>query len=230
MLHVAICDDEKKILDDLFEQVRWTFEDADISCYSDGKSLISDNEKSPFDIIMLDIDMPEISGFSVAESIQKMAVKPLIIFVTSHDELVYDSLMLHPFGFVRKSHMDVELEKVLKDAEEEVASREKHFFFHTASGNVKLRLEDILYFESEGNYIKVITDDEEYRFRETLQTLEMSLSSDGFVRIHKGFLLNQGSVKMIKSDSVILCNDVQLPFGRSYQDEARKKLMRGMIR
>ena len=144
MLHVAICDDEKKILDDLFEQVRWTFEDADISCYSDGKRLISDNEKSPFDIIMLDIDMPEISGFSVAESIQKMAVKPLIIFVTSHDELVYDSLMLHPFGFVRKSHMDVELEKVLKDAEEEVASREKHFFFHTSSGNVKLRLEDIL--------------------------------------------------------------------------------------
>lgn len=58
----------------------------------------------------------------------------------------------------------------------------------------------------------------------------MSLSSDGFVRIHKGFLLNQDSVKMIKSDSVILCNDVQLPFGRSYHEEARKKLMRGMIR
>ena len=51
MLHVAICDDEKKILDDLFEQVRWTFEDADISCYSDGKRLISDNEKSPFDMV-----------------------------------------------------------------------------------------------------------------------------------------------------------------------------------
>ena len=111
-----------------------------------------------------------------------------------------------------------------------MASREKHFFFHTSSGNVKLRLEDILYFESEGNYLKVITDDEEYRFRETMQTLEMSLSSDGFVRIHKGFLLNQGSVKMIKSDSVILCNDVQLPFGRSYLESARKKLMRGMIR
>jgi DNA-binding LytR/AlgR family response regulator len=174
--------------------------------------------------------MPEISVFSVAESIQKMAVKPLIIFVTSHDELVYDSLMLHPFGFVRKSHVDAELKKVLKDAEEEVASREKHFFFHTASGDVKLKLEDILYFESEGNYIKVITAEEEYRFRETMQTLEMSLSSDGFVRIHKGFLLNQGSVKMIKTDAVILYNDVQLPFGRSYLESARKKLMRGMIR
>lgn len=230
MIRIAICDDEKRILDDMSKAVRGILEEVDVAVYLDGQKLIRDIENSPFDIIMLDIDMPEISGFSVAESIQKMAVKPLIIFVTSHDELVYDSLMLHPFGFVRKSHVDAELKKVLKDAEEEVTSREKHFFFHTASGDVKLKLEDILYFESEGNYIKVITAEEEYRFRETMQTLEMSLSSDGFVRIHKGFLLNQGSVKMIKTDAVILYNDAQLPFGRSYLESARKKLMRGMIR
>ncbi len=230
MLRIAICDDEKKIQDDLSQQVKDLSENADIICYSEGKRLMEDIEERSFDIIMLDIDMPLMNGLDVAESIQKSAVKPLIIFVTSHDELVYDSLMLHPFGFVRKSHMDTELKKILKDAEEEVASREKHFFFHTASGDVKLRLEDILYFESDGNYIKVITAEEEYRFRETMQTLEMSLSSDGFIRIHKGFLLNSDSVKMIKSDAVILSNDEELPFGRSYQEAAKKKLMRGMIR
>ena len=230
MIRIAICDDEKRILDDMSKAVRGILEEVDVAVYLDGQKLIRDIENSPFDIIMLDIDMPEMNGLDVAESIQKMAVKPLIIFVTNHDELVYDSLMLHPFGFVRKSRVDAELKKVLKDAEKEVASREKHFFFHTASGDVKLRLENILYFESEGNYIKVITAEEEYRFRETMQTLEMSLSSDGFVRIHKGFLLNQSSVKMIKSDSVILCNDIQLPFGRSYLESSRKKLMRGMIR
>lgn len=230
MLHIAICDDEKKILDDLSQKVKEISEDADITCYSEGRSLIEDIEEKAYDIIMLDIDMPLMSGLDAAESIQKSAVKPLIIFVTSHDELVYDSLMLHPFGFVRKSHADDELRKVLKDAAEEVASREKHFFFHTPAGDVRLRFEDILYFEAEGNYIKVITTEEEYRFRETMQALELSLSSDGFVRIHKGFLLNPESVKMIKSDAVILSNDVQLPFGRSYQEAARKKLMRGMIR
>ena len=230
MIDIAICDDEKKILDDLSQRVNGILEDVDVSCYSDGRSLISDIEKRSFDIIMLDIDMPEMNGLTVAENIPQMAVKPLIIFVTSHDELVYDSLMLHPFGFVRKTHMDDELKKILKDAEKEVNSSEKHFFFHTASGDVKLRLEDILYFESEGNYIKVITAEEKYRFRETMQTLEISLSTDGFVRIHKGFLLNPDCVKMLKTDSVILCNDVQLPFGRSYLESARKKLMRGMIR
>ena len=163
-------------------------------------------------------------------SFQAADRKPLIIFVTSHDELVYDSLQLHPFGFVRKSYLDKELKKVLEDAVEEVSSRDKHFFFHTASGDIKLQLDDILYFESEGNYIKIKTGSDEFRFRETMQALEMSLKSDGFIRVHKGFLVNQEAVKIINSDKLVLNDNTEIPFGRSYQENARKMLMRGMLR
>ena len=159
-----------------------------------------------------------------------MERRPLIIFVTSHDELVYDSLQLHPFGFVRKSHMDDELAKVVEDAVSEIAQRDRCFIFHAAGGDVRLKLKNILYFEADGNYIKVMTTQEEYRFRETMQALVNSLSGDGFVRVHKGFLVNQEAVKIINSDKLILIDDTEIPMGRSYQEDAKRKLMRGMLR
>ena len=230
MFRIAICDDENRILEDLSQMVLELIPDADVSAFGEGRALIDSADKAGYDVVLLDIDMPDLNGLEVALSFQAADRKPLIIFVTSHDELVYDSLQLHPFGFVRKSYLDKELKKVLEDAVEEVSSRDKHFFFHTASGDIKLQLDDILYFESEGNYIKIKTGSDEFRFRETMQALEMSLKSDGFIRVHKGFLVNQESVKIINSDKLVLNDNTEIPFGRSYQENARKMLMRGMLR
>ena len=230
MFRIAICDDENRILEDLSRMVLELIPDADVSAFGEGRALIDGADKAGYDVVLLDIDMPDLNGLEVALSFQAADRKPLIIFVTSHDELVYDSLQLHPFGFVRKSYLDKELKKVLEDAVEEVSSRDKHFFFHTASGDIKLQLDDILYFESEGNYIKIKTGSDEFRFRETMQALEMSLKSDGFIRVHKGFLVNQEAVKIINSDKLVLNDNTEIPFGRSYQENARKMLMRGMLR
>ena len=230
MIRIAICDDENRILEDLSRMVLELIPDADVSAFGEGRALIDSADKAGYDVVLLDIDMPDLNGLEVALSFQAADRKPLIIFVTSHDELVYDSLQLHPFGFVRKSYLDKELKKVLEDAVEEVSSRDKHFFFHTASGDIKLQMDDILYFEAEGNYIKIKTGSDEFRFRETMQALEMSLKSDGFIRVHKGFLVNQEAVKIINSDKLVLNDNTEIPFGRSYQENARKMLMRGMLR
>ena len=230
MFRIAICDDENRILEDLSQMVLELIPDADVSAFGEGRALIESAGKAGYDVVLLDIDMPDLNGLEVAAFFQAADRKPLIIFVTSHDELVYDSLQLHPFGFVRKSYLDKELKKVLEDAVEEVSSRDKHFFFHTASGDIKLQMDDILYFEAEGNYIKIKTGSDEFRFRETMQALEMSLKSDGFIRVHKGFLVNQEAVKIINSDKLVLNDNTEIPFGRSYQENARKMLMRGMLR
>ncbi len=204
MIRIAICDDEERIVEELSKRVKEQFSEAEVVCFSEGEMLLEMMREVLFDIVLLDIDMPGISGLDAAEVMQTMERRPLIIFVTSHDELVYDSLQLHPFGFVRKSHMDDELAKVVEDAVSEI--------------------------EADGNYIKVMTTQEEYRFRETMQALENSLSGDGFVRVHKGFLVNQEAVKIINSDKLILIDDTEIPMGRSYQEDAKRKLMRGMLR
>ncbi|MBO4290522.1 MAG: response regulator transcription factor [Lachnospiraceae bacterium] len=229
MIKIAVCDDEKRMAEEISEKVKEYLPGSETEIFGSGESLLASDMES-FRILLLDIDLPGISGLNVAEKMMAAAERPLIIFVTGHDELVYDSLWLHPFGFVRKTYLEKELKKALEDAAQELASREKHFFIHTAAGDMCLMLNEIYFFEADGNYMKVTAASGEYRFRETMQTLENTLARDGFVRVHKGFLVNQDMVKIINSEECILTNDARIPFGRNYQEAARKKLMRGMLR
>ena len=231
MLKILICDDEPKMLEDIAELTKESVSGAEIRTFQSGRELVKFlRGNTGADVLLLDIDMPDLSGLDVARLLSELPASPLLIFVTGHDELVYDSLQFHPFGFVRKSHLEPELSAVLSDAVREVNGREKHFHFRVAEGDVKLRLGEILYFESDGNYIRLFTEAEEYRFRETLASLENALSSAGFVRIHKGFLVNQAVVKMVNAEECVLENGAHLPMGRSYAEDARKKLMRYMLK
>ncbi len=227
---IYICDDEPKIRSDLAKSVSRLIPNSGIAELAKGSDLISRMSEEACDILLLDIDMPGLSGLDIAKRLGNMPKKPLLVFVTSHDELVYDSLQFHPFGFVRKSHIDSELPKILADCIDELSSRERHFAFHTAAAEIKLRLDEMIYFEADGNYLKLFTANDEYRFRDTLGAVESSLSDHGFVRIHKGFLLNQAAVKKLSADEVELTNGCRLPIGRSYQDSARKTIMRYMLK
>lgn len=229
-MKIFICDDEPKILSDISAKVSSVLPEAAVSEFTSGNALLKSICENSCDILLLDIDMPEISGLDIAARLTALANKPLLVFVTSHDELVYDSLQFHPFGFVRKGYMDKELPRILADCVTELNSREKHFCFHTASADIKLQLDEILYFESDGNYLKLFAKDKEYRFRDTLSAVENVLSDNGFVRIHKGFLVNQAAVKMLTSDEAELVNGARIPIGRSYSEAAKKQLMRYMLK
>ncbi len=229
-IQIAVCDDEKKMIADLTELIKETIDGCDVWAYESGKKLLESIQKKTYDMLLLDIDMPEITGLDIAKYVSNMNPKPLVVFVTSHDELVYESLQFHPFGFVRKSYLAKELPKVLNDGVSEIVNNEKRFYFRTASEDISIMINDILFFESDGNYIKVFAKDNEYRFRDTMQSIENSMESYGFIRIHKGFIVNQSAVMSLNSEECKLINGESLPIGRSFGENARKKLMRYMIR
>lgn len=251
---IFICDDEPQMLKYLAESVKYILDDCQIDCeirsFLHGNNLIEEIDKC--DILLLDIDMPGITGLDIAGRLSGMGKQPLLVFVTNHDELVYDSLKFHPFGFVRKSHMQEEFVELLEDCVKELSGRERHFCFQAAGIQRKLPLGDILYFEAEGNYLKLFVWEENflrkggteeknlqgmkkesgrafYRFRETLGSVEAALSGSGFVRIHKGFLVNQAAVRSFSADEVVLVDGVCIPIGRNYGKEAKRKLMRWML-
>ena len=114
--------------------------------------------------------------------------------------------------------------KSLKELERE----NKHFSFRTDGKDIRLLLSEINYFEADSNYLKVFTKQGEYRFRSTMTAVENSLQSGGFIRIHKGFLVNQAAVKTINSEEAELTDGTKLPMGKTFVDEARRQLMRYM--
>lgn len=228
-MKIFICDDEEKIVADLAASIEKRITDCSITAYTCSAELWQALQTKPCDVLFLDIDMPGMNGLDIAAKLSEMVHSPLVVFVTSHDELVYDSLKFHPFGFVRKSFMDKELEEILRDCGKTLGERATSFSFRTTEGNTKLPLEEIFYFEAEGNYLMLYTKKGSYRFRDTLQAVENVLEKKGFVRIHKGFLVNQAAVRVLGSEEVELTDGTKIPIGRNYSENAKKRILRYMV-
>lgn len=232
MIKTAICDDEKIVLDEICSKVQDAF--SEINCAAEifkthkPFDLVEHIKNSTTDVLFLDIDMPSLSGMDIAQFLIDSNAEILLVFVTSHDTLVYQSFRYHPFGFIRKSHFDEEIGAVVKSIADELQKRIEHFSFKTNEGFFKVPFEDIIYFESESNYINLHCTDNQYRFRGTITSLENELNAKGFIRTHKGFLVNQQHIFAIKGDDIELSSKELLPIGRTNRESVKKAILRYM--
>lgn len=227
-MNIYLCDDEYKILENMKRTVHECQSTGEVQSFSSGRELIKALEEEACDILLLDIDMPDINGMDIAKWLVNLKKRPLLIFVTSHDELVYESFQYHPFGFIRKNYFEAEIRKILEDCVRELESGTEYFNFRADGKDVRLLLSEIKYFEADSNYLKIFADSGEYRFRSTMAAVENSFASQGFIRIHKGFLVNQSAIRIMSADEAHLVNGTALPIGKTYAEEAKSKFMRYM--
>ena len=110
MYHIVICDDEKEILQELSEKIKEQFErkniSAEYSCVDDSRTLMELLQTEKVDVLFLDIDMPYFSGMDIAGWITENGLNTILVFVTSHDALVYQTFAYRPFGFMRNRGAD----------------------------------------------------------------------------------------------------------------------------
>lgn len=225
-LRIFLCDDERRMLQMIAEKVSACLPESDVRIFSSGTDLLTCLQREACDILLLDIDMPDITGLEIAGQLSRMEKRPLLLFVTSHDELVYDSFQYHPFAFLRKSCFEDEIKPALDDCVRELQHRERHFCFRWEGKRVCLLLPELLYFEAEGNYLHVFSKTGRYRFRSTIASVENTLAGCGFIRIHKGFLINQAAVRLFNAKEVELFDGTLLPIGKSYAKTAEEQFLR----
>lgn len=234
-MKIAVCDDEYKILEEIAAFIEKEFPGNKVQTFSDSQAFLSSVRAAPDaepELLLLDIDMPGMTGMELAAEITSEKVRTLIVFVTAHDELVYDSFKYHPFAFVRKKFLQEELRNVLLDCQKEIDGRtsKKRFVFQNGSQLVNLVQSEILYFEGQANYLAIHTVDGEYRMRSTMSAVEKELGDSGFLRIHKGFLVNLEHVRILKTEGLELDSGGLLPIGKSYSEAAKKSILRFMRR
>ena len=118
MIRIAICDDEPIALQMLSEHIARALagQELSVSCFSSGsalrESLLSNHS---FDVLFLDINMPDVNGIYLARHIRPLMGDALLIFVSSQDDAVFDSFAAEPFRFLRKSRLDAELPQLSRD-------------------------------------------------------------------------------------------------------------------
>ena len=127
MLKVVVCDDEENILKDIAGIVENKLSERQVECsvqaINDARILLEELKENPIDVLFLDIDMPYYSGMDIASYISENNLSTILIFVTSHDELVFKTFAYKPFGFIRKTHLNEEIDELIARLSKEFEDR-----------------------------------------------------------------------------------------------------------
>ncbi len=230
VITAIVCDDEKRVLEEICAKIKAAFDgcgsEAEVCAFDDPFALVERLKSSAPQALFLDIDMPRLGGMDIAQYIIDNNLKTLLVFVTSHDALVYSSFQYRPFAFIRKSRLDEEIVPVVERMIAGLQKDSEFFTFKNSEGVFRVPLDDILYFESDSNYIDLHCSERVYRFRGTIASLEGELAGNGFIRIHKGFLVNERRVYALMGDELRLDSGELLPVGRTNRESVKKAIMR----
>ncbi len=232
MYQIAICDDEEKILQDMQRKIESCFIsqgiEAEYFCTNNSEKMMEHIKNEPLDVLFLDIDMPHISGMDIASYLKENRPEILFVFVTSQEALVYQSFAYRPFGFVRKTHIDAELEELIIRMKRELGEKRQELTITKGQELIRVARREIIYIEAEGNYLNLCTKRETLKVRDTMVNMESELKESGFVRCHKGYLVNAHLIEKMKGAQIELRGETGnyiVPIGRSYEKDVKKKIL-----
>lgn len=180
-------------------------------------------EKHQIDLILLDINMPDISGISLARAIGD---KVKVIFTTAYREYAVEGFDLQAVDYLLKpiplQRFVQAIDKFRKEHRPETFSTTtppsaEFILLRADRKTIKLPLQNIRYIESLGDYLKVHTPAETTITRETISALEQRLSNHQFLRIHRSFIVSLKHITAFTKEEVEL-GDISLPISRSYKN------------
>jgi len=189
-------------------------------------------QKESIQLIFLDINMPDISGLSLAKSIQH---KSQVIFTTAYREYAIEGFdlqavdyLLKPISFDRflkavQKYFDLHVSKEIIKQEIVSEAKETSIFVRSDRKMVKVRFKEINYIESLSDYVKIFTDKETIITRETISNIESKLPSNEFLRTHRSYIVSMPKIDSFTNEFLEL-DKKAIPISRSYKENVLQKL------
>ena len=230
MIRIAIVDDEQIILNSIHKKIQNILNELNIKFeiqdFTSGKTALKEITKKVFDIIFLDIDMPDISGMTIAKKIRMQEENLEIVFITNKDELVYDAIKVVPFRFIRKSRFDEEIQEALHEFIAKLNNKKIFYIFSTSNGEKTVQPTQIRYVEVSSHKLSIHMLNESFITSGNLKDIEEQFYTYGFIKVHQSFLVNFRFINYIKRNEVILDNGTALPLSRSRYEKTKFEYMR----
>ncbi len=210
-MKIAVCDDEIQFIEKIAILIKKQFQ-GDIErldTFTGSKELLAAD--TDYDLIFLDIDMPELDGISTAKYYEKNSA---VIFVTNQEALVFEAYnSTDSFGFVRKSKLREDFESVFERFQK--MAKTDYLSLKTNDKTLKIKISEIDYIEKIVNSVIYHTSKGNYTERNTLSKLEKTLGEYGFIRTHIGYLVNADHIENISSKDITLSNSEKIPVSRN---------------
>tara|TARA_B110001450_G_scaffold42377_1_gene38490 strand:- start:1140 stop:1790 length:651 start_codon:yes stop_codon:yes gene_type:complete len=170
------------------------------------------------DLIFLDIEMPIVNGFELLDVLKN---KPQIIFVTGKTEYAFKAFDYDATDYLQKpithDRFNLGVEKALEYHRlkfENNTKDEEYIFIKSNLKKRKVLVSSILWIEALGDYIKLITNDENYVILSTMKAFEKEVEQYSFLRIHKSYIVNLNKIKRFNSKFVEI-NSENIPLSRN---------------
>lgn len=238
MIRIGICDDENILLETIKKHVEKCFSQnqifASVHSFENGKNLLYEIEDgASFDLLLLDIEMPEMDGMELAAQIKKLLPDVLILFITSHMKYALDAYELSVFRYIPKNDLNGRLDHALLDAAKliELQMRES-YIIQNQSRLERIPLKNLLYITHEGKNALLITnipdssgEKKSFKVRKTLQQVYAELNGEEFIFIDRGCIVNLTQIMSVWEDFCILKDNTHLPVSQSRMQNLKENLM-----
>ena len=218
---IGICDDQKVYRDyirKICEHTKEQFiENWEIIEFADVVEMLKSSAQ--IDILILDLEMPEINGIQVKDLLHSKKKDTTIIYVTSHPELMEEAFGIHVLGFVKKENMDFQLPKILKQA--------LSMYQKTVMVDGKYNSKEICYVKVSHIYCDIhMIDSTVKSVRTSLKKLEKILQPVGFIKTERSYLVNLYWVESIKEHTIVMKeNKGELPIAYRSRKKIKESYM-----
>ena len=225
-MNIAIVDDEPVFLKQLHNRLREIkIPDCVIHEFTSGRELLSSYVKGMYEVIILDVEMPDLNGLQTAERIRHIDDSVIISFLTNYAEFAVQGYDVGAFRYILKSQPDYMYNKQLNYIIDECKQRFRTFTFSNKNLSFKFRLTDILYFEGHRRKVSLFTINGELEYSGDFSTVCGELLKYNFAVINRGILVNLDHIQNITKYDVVLTNGKKIPIGKTYKDDVVSKYL-----
>lgn len=215
-MRIAICDDEemyrvqlKSVLDKILVNA-----DYEIETFADGNRLEEAYSEAPYDLVFLDIEMPEVDGITLARRLRARSEKVFIVFLTGHVEYALEGYEVNALRYLTKPVDTDKLKEVIRYVQDKQGSG-RQIIVKEDGEQLLIDIADVMYMESMNQNVRIVTTKGEHVIRYNIGDFEQQLAGDGFFRIHRGYLVALAKVKKLAKSDVIMEDGTALPVSRS---------------
>jgi DNA-binding LytR/AlgR family response regulator len=256
-LTILAVDDERTQLEDLARLLRNSPSVKEVECAYDGHDALVKAATQAYDAIFLDVRMPDLDGLELGRVLRRFASPPQLVFVSAYDNAAVDAFELHALDYLRKPvgrrRVEEAIERVAAAVESSAGERrvggsgspgappaagrdggsDDHEMVAVANlhgGSTRLLARgQILYVQSYGDFVRIVTADGRYLLRSTLGDIERRWEPHGFVRVHRQYVANlRNAVElapMLGGTAELTFSDGQkIPVARRHAAELARRL------
>lgn len=223
-MKIAVCDDSREDRGELRALLEACGYDFEIREYGSGEELYADmGYVRECGIVFLDINMEGMDGLEAAGRIKAECPKVHIVLVTAYVNYALDGYKVKASRFLLKDDLGQTLQECVDDILREIRQEERVVEFGFVEGNVRLRVDDIIYIETSRHKNVFYTAGQEYSIYKKMNELEAELAGMGFVRIHQSFLINMRYIEKISNYVMILTTGKEISVPKSRYPEVKRQ-------